>query len=169
MKRTAISLVIASGLWISQASALDCSNAVASETLLWPPNHKLVSIEITNLTGPDEPPATVVITRITQDEPVNGLGDGDTGPDGFGVGTSTAQLRAERSGLENGRVYGIAFTATAEGGEEEEEIEAEFAAEAVFQVQAVCEGFVVVGVQHDRKPGSVPIDDGQIFDSTVLP
>jgi hypothetical protein len=168
MKRTAVFFALASSLWISHASALDCANAVASQTLLWPPNHKLVAIEITNLTEPGETPATVVITAITQDEPVNGLGDGDTGPDGFGIGTSTAQLRAERSGLENGRVYGIAFTATTDDGEIEEIVESEFAAEAV-QAQAICEGFVVVGVQHERRPGSTPIDDGQLFDSTVLP
>lgn len=40
-----------------------------------------------------------------QDEPVNGTGDGNTCGDATGIGTSTAQLRAERSRNGNGRAY----------------------------------------------------------------
>jgi hypothetical protein len=161
MKRL-IAFFVVSSLWTSYAFAIDCANPVASKTLLWPPNHKLISIEITNLTGPDEPPATVVITSITQDELVNGLGDGDTSPDGFGVGTSTVQLRAERSGLGNGRVYGVGFSASNDGGRR-------VAADAVDVAlePGTCQGFFVVGVPHDQGPGAIPIDDGQFFDSTL--
>jgi len=88
---------------------------------------------------------TIKITSIQQDEPVNGLGDGDTSPDGFGVGTSVALVRAERSGLENGRIYIIGFKATNEAG-------------------ASCSGSVTVGVPHDKK--STPIDSGARYDST---
>ena len=49
---------------------------------------------------------------------MNGLGDGDQSPDGAGVGTSTAQVRAERSGSENGRVYNIRFIAQDDSGAE---------------------------------------------------
>lgn len=86
------------------------------------------------------------ITGITQDEPVNGPGDGDTVPDRFGVGTATARLRAERSGAGNGRVYAVAHSATARGGS--------------------CSGVVYVGVPHDQGHGSTPVDDGQNHDST---
>ena len=54
---------------------------------------------------------TVNIDAIRQDEPTSGVGDGDTCPDGAGVGSATAQLRAERSGTGDGRVYTIFFTA----------------------------------------------------------
>ena len=47
-----------------------------------------------------------------QDEPVNGLGDGDTAPDASGIGTSTVQIRSERADNGDGRVYHISFTAT---------------------------------------------------------
>jgi hypothetical protein len=43
---------------------------------------------------------------------VDGLGDGSTSPDGTGVGTEQAQVRAERAESGNGRVYHIAFTAS---------------------------------------------------------
>jgi hypothetical protein len=89
-----------------------------------------------------------VITRITQDEPVNGLGDGDTSPDGFGIGTSSALLRAERSGIANGRVYMVSFFASDGTG-------------------SSCSGSVSVGVPHDQGKGRVPIDDGQNYDSTA--
>ena len=43
-------------------------------------------------------------TPVTQDEPVNGLGDGDTGPDAVTLSDGIL-LRAERSGTGDGRVY----------------------------------------------------------------
>lgn len=122
----------------------DCSTARASIESIWPANHKLVDIEIVNLTDTCDRALAVTIDGITQDEPVNGLGDGDTGPDGFGVGETTAQLRAERSGTGDGRVYEISFSATAGG--------------------ATCSGTVQVGVPHDKK--DIAVDSGQIYDST---
>ena len=68
-------------------------------------------------------------------------------PDGAGVGTSTAQVRAERSGNENGRVYDIRFIAQDNSG-------------------ARCEGSVNVYVPHDKK--DMAIDDGQFYDSTEI-
>lgn len=124
-----------------------CKNAKPSDKSLWPPNHKLATVSVQGITDPDNDPVTVTITGITQDEPVNGLGDGDTAPDGFGVGTGQAQLRQERSGTGNGRVYAIQFRAEdGKGGS--------------------CTGRVSVGVPHDQGRGSMPIDDGQNYDST---
>lgn len=125
----------------------DCSHAAASPDLLWPPNHKLVHILIGGVTDPDGDPVTLTITSIQQDEPVNGLGDGDTSPDGFGVGTGLASVRSERSGKGNGRIYVIGFEAEDDKG-------------------ASCSGSVQVGVPHDQGKGAVPIDDGVRFDST---
>ncbi|MBI3753905.1 MAG: hypothetical protein HY266_07700 [Deltaproteobacteria bacterium] len=126
----------------------DCTQAIPSNNTLWPPNHKLVLISISGITDPDGDPVAVTITGITQDEPVNGLGDGDTSPDGFGVGTSQSQIRAERSGKGNGRVYAISFTADdGKGGS--------------------CSGQVKVGVPHDQGKGKNPVDDGQNYDSTM--
>jgi len=126
----------------------DCGQATATPNKLWPPNHKLSSVEINGITDPDDDPVTIAITNIEQDEPVNGLGDGDKSPDGFGVGTSTAQVRSERSGLANGRIYIVGFIATDDNG-------------------ASCDGSVPVGVvPHDQGKGNTAIDDGVRFDST---
>ena len=71
-------------------------------------NHKMVPITIagsandTTDTGVD-----IRIIKIESNEPVNGLGDGDTGPDWEITGALTCNLRAERSGLGTGRIYTI--------------------------------------------------------------
>lgn len=126
---------------------IDCTLARPSLSQLGPPNHQLMGIDILGITDPDGGPVQVTITAITQDEPVNGLGDGDISPDGFGIGTAQAQLRTERSGLGNGRVYLIAVNAEdGKGGR--------------------CTGTVTVSVPRDQGKGAVPIDDGQQYDST---
>jgi len=58
----------------------------------------------------------ITITGITQDEPLNGVDDGNTCPDAKGVGTDTAMLRAERSGSGSGRLYQVAFAAESDRG-----------------------------------------------------
>ena len=78
----------------------NCSNAKPSVTQLWPPNHKFWSVKVLGVTDPDGDPITITITSILQDEPVNGRGDGDSSPDGKGVGIDTAQVRAERQGVQ---------------------------------------------------------------------
>jgi hypothetical protein len=130
----------------------DCSPAVPSITEIWPPNHKMASVNILGVTDPDGDSIGIVVTHITQDEPVNGVGDVHSLPDGAGVGTNTAQVRAERSEKPNapgdGRMYHIHFEASdGEGG--------------------VCSGLVNVGVPHDRRPGGVTVDGGELYDSTL--
>jgi hypothetical protein len=119
---------------------------LAVQSQLWPPNHKLVSISISGVTDPDGDSITLTVTGITQDEALKGLGSGQTCPDALGVGTSTAQVRAERDGTADGRVYHIGFQATDSGGES-------------------CAGTVTVCVPHDQS-GRPCIDEGPLFDST---
>lgn len=123
----------------------DCSEATPNTDSLFPPNHKMNDITISGVTDPDGDTVTLTIDGITQDEPTNGTGDGETSPDGDGVGTDTAQIRAERSGTGDGRVYEISFTADDGNG-------------------GMCTGSVSVGVPHDKK--STAVDSGQNFDST---
>ncbi len=127
----------------------DCTDAAPSLDTLWPPNHKFVDINVLGVTDPDGDPITITIDSIWQDEPTDTNGDGTFTPDGMGVGTDTAELRAERSGTKetpgNGRVYHVGFTAD-DG------------------IGGTCNGLINVGVPHDVK--DVPIDEGALFDST---
>jgi len=128
----------------------DCSNAAPSIATLWPPNGKFVPITIKGVTDPDGDPVTITIDSIYQDERVNAEGSGNTAPDGRGMGTDTAEVRAERSGTKkvpgNGRVYHIAFTAADGNG-------------------GTCSGTVKVCVPHDQAGGGC-VDDGPLYDST---
>ena len=129
-----------------------CTAAAPDIASLWPPNHQLVAIRVLGVTDPVEGSAiTIEVTDIFQDEPTNTIGDGNTPIDGFGVGTSTAQVRAERSGSKrvpgDGRMYYISFTGTdAEGGE--------------------CTGTVRVGVPHDLGQDSAIGAGGPLYRST---
>jgi hypothetical protein len=118
-----------------------CGGVAPSRASLWPPNHKLRTIDVAGATDPDGGPVAITITGVTQDEPVNGRGDGNTSPDHvLGPAAGQVRLRAERAGGGDGRVYTIAFVATDPGG-------------------LSCSGNVVVTVPHDRRGqagGSAP-------------
>lgn len=133
--------------WIAPPNAPpDCSGVTAGPTL-WPPNHKFREITLSGATDPDGDPVTFTISGVTQDEALNGLGDGDTSPDAkTGTASNKVFVRAERSGTGDGRVYRIAFTVTDSHG-------------------ATCSGTAKVGVPHDQGNGSVPVDSGLIVNS----
>jgi hypothetical protein len=97
-----------------QGDAPDCSEAEPSIAKLWPPNHKFQKVSIRGVTDPDGGDVHSTITGVTSDEPVNGNGDGNTCPDAKIKSNGRVELRAERSGDGNGRVYAIHFTATDE-------------------------------------------------------
>ena len=134
-----------------ETHAPHCGSAAASPGELWPPNHKYAKVSVVNVTDPDGDPVAITITGITQDEPLDALGDGHTCPDGAGVGTDTALVRAERGkqrgARRNGRVYHVSFTASdGRGGE--------------------CSGTVQLCVPPNQRPGHVCVDEGPLFDST---
>ncbi|MCH7591326.1 MAG: hypothetical protein IH989_00910 [Planctomycetes bacterium] len=131
----------------------DCSGARASQEFLWPPNHRFHAITIGGVVDPDGDTVTITIESIFQDEPVRkrGGGSGKSSPDGDGVGTDTASLRAEREAdpgaLGNGRVYHVDFRADdGRGGS--------------------CTGTVYVCVGHDQRATGVCADEGPLYDST---
>ncbi len=88
----------------------------ATPRVLWPPNHRMVPVRIqvdaTDACGD----VTAKILSVTSDEPANGRGDGNTSPDWVITGDQTAELRAERSGAGDGRVYTIRVEIADEAG-----------------------------------------------------
>ena len=121
------------------------SGAYADPSILWAPDHRLVPVQIKGVTDPNNN-ATIEITGVTQDEPTNGLGDGDTAIDAIiSADHDAVQLRAERSGRGDGRVYNVHFTASDfEGG---------------------SSGSVRVVVPKSKKTDAA-IDSGQNYNST---
>lgn len=87
---------------------------------LWPPNHKYTTVKITDLVAsasdlcdPTVNIGSVRIAQVTSDEPDNSGGDGNTTHDiVIAADCKTVQLRSERMGGSNGRVYTITFKVT---------------------------------------------------------
>jgi hypothetical protein len=86
---------------------------------LWPPNHKYVTVEVTlEVLDNIDPDPSVTFVSVTSNEPDDGLGDGDTPDDIVIVDDLTFELRAERSGNGEGRIYTITYLATDDCGNE---------------------------------------------------
>ncbi|MEQ9105646.1 MAG: SdrD B-like domain-containing protein [Rhodothermales bacterium] len=118
---------------------------------LWPPNHKYRTIDLAGLaTATDACDAAITIeglavTRVTSDEPedVIGNGDGKTTDDMVvGATCQSIDVRAERQGGGNGRVYSALVTLADAAGN-------------------AGSGVLTIGVPHDVK--DVAADDGPAY------
>jgi DNA-binding beta-propeller fold protein YncE len=91
-----------------------------SSPSMWPPNHKYHTFNVTDfVTSVTDSCATslgvgaVVISKVTSDELENSGGDGNTLNDiVIAANCKSVQLRSERDGSGNGRVYTITFKVT---------------------------------------------------------
>jgi hypothetical protein len=84
---------------------------------LWPPNHKLRTINATiEVVDVCDPNPIVQLVQIESDEPDDGTGDGATTDDiqGAALGTDDREfdLRCERTGNGDGRVYSVTYQAS---------------------------------------------------------
>jgi Bacterial Ig-like domain (group 3) len=87
---------------------------------LWSPDHTYASVQVSDLVAgaSDNCDAgvnlsSVYISKVTSDEPENGSGDGTTYDDMLiAADCRSVQLRSERAGNGNGRVYTITFKVT---------------------------------------------------------
>jgi PKD repeat protein len=119
----------------------NCSQARPSVSQIWPPNHGFVPVSVLGVTDPDGDPVTITIDGVTQDEDPSGSHCPDARENG-----SRVDLRAERNGSGNGRIYEISFTASDGRG-------------------GTCSGTVTVCVPKNQSPHNVCVDSGQEFDS----
>jgi len=114
---------------------------------LWPPNHKFHAIS-----GEDcvrdacDGDLAVTFLSASSDEPVNDKGDGNTEPDII-LDCDQVQLRSERQGGSNGRVYTLGWVAVDDAGNE-------------------TEGECIVTVPHDQS-GRAAVDDGAAYQITL--
>jgi hypothetical protein len=133
---------------------LDCSRATASAASLWPPKQQFRTIAIKGVHSPNNAPYSLIVSAVTQDEPIkNKAGKDGTGPDAkIQRGKATRKkprtdsvlLRAERQTTGDGRMYSINFQAD-DGSQ-------------------TCTG--VVKVEVPLAPGQTAVDGGQNFDAT---
>ena len=105
---------------------------------LWPPNHQYQTVTVAQMiqSVSDNCPISindVVIEMVASDEPDEGLGDGDTINDiVIGADCRSVQLRRERAGTGDGRVYTVTLRLKDSGG-------------------AVTRAEFVVGVPHSQE------------------
>jgi uncharacterized repeat protein (TIGR01451 family) len=89
---------------------------------LWPPNHKYHTVTVAQMVQSvrDNCPISiddVVIGMVTSDEPDDSIGDGNTINDiVIGADCRSVQLRAERAGTGDGRVYTVTLLLRDSGG-----------------------------------------------------
>jgi hypothetical protein len=94
----------------STLTVTDTSSPVITPktVFLWPPNHKMHSIAVEDCVGIQDacqPDLKGEFVWASSDEPVDDLGDGHFGPDIAVDDCGHLQVRAERQGPKDGRVY----------------------------------------------------------------
>ena len=91
------------------------NSVTAKPDTLWPVNHNMVgvTVDVTDICGAQP---TRKIVSVSSNDPVNGLGDGNTVPDWVIVGDLAVTLRAERAGTLTDRIYSITVRCTDDSG-----------------------------------------------------
>jgi hypothetical protein len=89
--------------------------ATSKDQTLWPPNHtmtKLNAADCVTATDTCDPSVILSFTYASADEAPNSTGDGNTSPDVNVLACDAVEVRAERQGNADGRVYRLGWKAT---------------------------------------------------------
>lgn len=119
---------------------------ISSPITLWPPNHEYTSFDLDDfiLSVSDNCSYEVYISHATSDEPETGVGSGNTTDDiVIADDCQSIDLRKERAGTRNGRVYTIHFVA---------------------EDQAGNTSTASVQVHIPKNEGGTAVDDGPIYE-----
>jgi hypothetical protein len=90
-------------------TAPSLSAVSASPSVLNVANHQMVDVTV-GYNASDNSGGVTCALSVTSNDPVNGLGDGDTAPDWLVIDDHHVQVRAERGRARMGRVYTISVT-----------------------------------------------------------
>jgi type V secretory pathway adhesin AidA len=95
------------------------SDVVTTPDVLGPPNHEMIDVTLAYQAVDFGADGHTIVTAapscnlsVTSDEPANGTGDGNTASDWAVIDAHHVQLRDERAGTGNGRVYTITIRCT---------------------------------------------------------
>jgi hypothetical protein len=99
---------------VSGAGLPVITDASASPSVLWSPNHEMADVTVSYTLGNTCTGSGLARTTLSvqSNEPINGTGDGDTAPDWEVIDSHHVRLRRERAGGGTGRIYTITITAT---------------------------------------------------------
>lgn len=102
---------------VEDTIAPEIVSASASPKVLWPPNHKMVTVNLEAEVKDACGDTSWKVLSVKSSQPNNGKGDGNTDTDFKILDNHTVSLRAERSGNDKeGRVYTITLQATDDAG-----------------------------------------------------
>jgi len=116
--RTGVTVSCAFTVTVVEATPPEIEDVIARPSVLWPPNHRMVEVDLEVVLGESCGEVACEILEVTSNEPIDGLGDGSTEPDWMVTDDGTLHLRAERSGTGSGRVYTVEVSCVDELGEE---------------------------------------------------
>ncbi len=83
------------------------SGLAVDRTTLWPPNHKMIPVTLSYSITDNCDTGLLPVVSVSSDQPLNGIGDGNTATDWQVVDAHHLLLRAERAPTEAGRTYTI--------------------------------------------------------------